>query len=138
MSLKVFIDTNIFLDSYLERDYGISKGIFDFLETTDTKIYLNDISIINIAYIIRKKFSKNEIQEKINLIINQYHIVPATKQIISDANNSAFKDFEDGVQYFCAKEIEVDLIITNNKKDFTSSNIEVLTASEFTLLYIDS
>jgi predicted nucleic acid-binding protein len=138
VSLKVFIDTNIFLDSYLERDKGVAKGVFDFLETSDTEIYLNDISIINIAYIVRKKFSKNEIQEKINLIINQYHIVPATKQIISDANNSAFKDFEDGVQYFCAKEIDADLIITNNKKDFTSSEIEVLTAVEFSLLYIDS
>jgi hypothetical protein len=30
------------------------------------------------------------------------------------------------------------LIITNNKKDFTFSEIEVLTAVEFTLLYIDS
>ena len=89
------------------------------------------------AYIIRKKFSKEKIKKTINLIINQYNIVPATEQIISYANNSSFKDFEDGVQYFCAKEIEADLIITNNKKDFSSSKIEVLTAVEFTLLYID-
>ena len=138
MSLKIFIDTNIFLDSYLERDEGSSRAVFEFLEMSDTKIYLNDISIINIAYIVRKKFSKNELKEKINLIINQYYIVPATQQIIFDANNSDFKDFEDGVQYFCAKEIEADLIITNNKKDFISSEIEVLTAVEFALLYIDS
>ncbi len=137
MSLKIFIDTNIFLDSYLERDEGSSRAVFEFLEMSDTKIYLNDISIINIAYIVRKKFSKNELKEKINLIINQYHIVPATQQIIFDANNSDFKDFEDGVQYFCAKEVEADLIITNNKKDFISSEIEVLTAIEFALLYID-
>jgi len=138
VSLKIFIDTNIFLDSYLERDEGSSRAVFEFLEMSDTKIYLNDISIINIAYIVRKKFSKNELKEKINLIINQYYIVPATQQIIFDANNSDFKDFEDGVQYFCAKEIEADLIITNNKKDFISSEIEVLTAVEFALLYIDS
>lgn len=137
MSLKVFIDTNIFLDSYLERDDGISRAVFEFLETSDTEIYLNDISIINIAYIVKKKFSKSELKEKINLIINQYNIVPATQQIIFDANNSDFKDFEDGVQYFCAKEIEADLIITNNKKDFIFSEIEVLTAVEFSLLYID-
>ena len=137
MSLKIFIDTNIFLDSYLERDEGIAKSLFNFLEIHDTQIYLNDISIINIAYIIRKKFSKEKIKKTINLIINQYNIVPATEQIISYANNSSFKDFEDGVQYFCAKEIEADLIITNNKKDFSSSKIEVLTAVEFTLLYID-
>ena len=56
MSLKVFIDTNVFLDSYLERDNGVAKELFNFLETNAMEIYLNDISIINIAYIIRKKF----------------------------------------------------------------------------------
>ncbi len=137
MSLKIFIDTNIFLDSYLQRDSGVAKSIFDFLENNNIDIFLNDISIINIAYIIRKRFTKNDIKEKINLITNQYHIVCASEEIISDANNSNFKDFEDGVQYFCAKKINADLIITNNKKDFNYSKIEVLTPVEFTLLYID-
>ena len=52
---------------------------------------------------------------------------------IIDANNSNFKDFKDGVQYSCAKEVEADLIITNNKKDFTFSEIEVLSPVEFGL-----
>ena len=137
MNFKVFIDTNVFLDSYLERDNGVAKSLFNFLENSNTEIYLNDISIINIAYIIRKKFSKDEIKEKINLMTNQYHIVCASERIIIDANNSNFKDFEDGVQYFCAKEVEADLIITNNKKDFTFSEIEVLSPVEFGLLYLD-
>ena len=136
MSFKIFIDTNVFLDSYLERDDGVAKSIFDFLESNNLEIYLNDISIINIAYIIRKKFSKDDIKEKINLMTNQYHIVCASERIISDANNSNFKDFEDGVQYFCAKEIDADLIITNNKKDFNFSEIEVLSSVEFSLLYV--
>ncbi len=137
MSLKVFVDTNVFLDSYLNRDNGLSATIFTFLEERDFEIYLNDISIINIAYIIKKEFSKDEIKEKIELIINQYHIVCAKEQIIADANSSRFKDFEDGVQYFCAKEIGADLIITNNKKDFKASEIDVLNPMEFVLLYVD-
>ena len=137
MSLKIFIDTNVFLDSYLERDEGIAKSIFDFLENNNIEIYLNDISIINIAYIIRKSFTKEEIKDKINLMTNQYHIVCASEKIISDANNSGFKDFEDGVQYFCAKKAKVDLIITNNKKDFTLSEIEIFSPIEFGLLYLN-
>ena len=138
MSLKVFIDTNVFLDSYLERDNGVAKELFNFLETNAMEIYLNDISIINIAYIIRKKFSKDEIKEKIDLILSQYKVICASEKIILDANRSEFKDFEDGVQYFCAKESDIDLIITSNKKDFKMSDIEVLTPIEFSLLYIDS
>ena len=79
---------------------------------------MSDISVINIAYIIRKDFSKNEITEIDNILLKKHIIVCASEKIIEDANNSKFKDFEDGVQYFCAKEIEADLIISNNKKDF--------------------
>ena len=57
------------------RDDGVVKSLFNFLKNSNIEIVLNNISIINIAYIIRKKFSKNEIKEKINLITNQYHIV---------------------------------------------------------------
>jgi len=138
VNLKVFIDTNVFLDSYLKRDKGVSKSIFDFLEIRDIDIHLNDISIINIAYIIKKHFSKEEIKEKINLIIETYNIVPADQKIITLANNSCFTDFEDGVQYFCAREINADLIISNNKKDFKSSKIDILTPLEFSLLYINN
>jgi len=137
VSLKIFIDTNVFLDSYLKRDDGISSSIFNFLEENKVKVYLNDISIINIAYIIKKVFLHSEIKEKINLITNEYNIVCANEKIISMANNSEFKDFEDGVQYFCAKEIDADLIISKNKKDFKFSNIDVLTPIEFGLLYLN-
>ncbi len=40
------------------------------------------------------------------------------------------------MQYFCAKEVESDLIITNNKKDFIESDIEIITANEFYDEYI--
>ena len=70
--------------------------------------------------------------------MSQYRVVCASEQIILDANRSEFKDFEDGVQYFCAKKVDTDLIITRNKKDFKMSDIEVLSPVEFSLLYIDS
>ncbi len=137
MSYKVYIDTNVFLDSYLKRDNSFAQRVFLFLEDRDIEICLNDISIINIAYILKKPFSQDEIKNKIDFITKYYTIVCANSNIISKANNSSFKDFEDAVQYFCAKEIEADLIVSNNKKDFKMSNISVLTPQEFCLLYID-
>jgi len=137
MSYKVYIDTNVFLDSYLKRDNGFANRVFMFLEDRDIEIYLNDISIINIAYILKKPFSEDEIKDKISFITKYYYVVCASSNIIIDANNSKFKDFEDGVQYFCAKSINADLIISNNKKDFKMSDIDVLTPEEFCLIYID-
>jgi len=135
--MKVFIDTNVFLDVFLNRDNGSAKRILKFLVQQDINLFCNDISIINIAYILRKRFTKDEISRIIDKLIDSYIIVPANSKIIVDANNSNFKDFEDGVQYFCAKEINADLIITNNKKDFNYSEIEILTPVEFDLLYVE-
>ncbi len=135
--MKVFIDTNVFLDAFLNRDDGSAKKVLKFVLQQDMKLFCNDITIVNIVYLIRKKFSKDEIDKIIDKLIDSYTIVPANSKIIADANHSLFKDFEDGIQYFCAKEIEADLIITNNKKDFTFSKIEVLSPVEFRLLYLN-
>jgi len=135
--MKIFIDTNVFLDAILNRDNGLSKNVIKHLELLNTEISLSDISVINIAYIVRKEFTKDEIKNIINLLIKRYNIISANSEIILNANSSNFKDFEDGVQYFCAREIEADLIITRNKKDFKTSNITVLSAEEFYTLYME-
>jgi len=135
--MKIFIDTNVFLDALLNRDKGLSKKLLQYLEKQNIEISMSDISVINIAYIIRKDLSKDEIKEMVNILLKKHTIVCASEKIIEDANNSKFKDFEDGVQYFCAKEIKSDLIISNNKKDFLESDIFVLMADEFYALYVD-
>jgi predicted nucleic acid-binding protein len=134
--MRIFIDTNIFLDALLDRDKGVSKKLIQYLEKQNIEISLSDISVINISYIIRKSFSKEERKEIVHLLLQKHKIVCASAKIIEDANNSQFKDFEDAVQYFCAKEINADLIISNNKKDFLESDIFVLKANEFCDLYI--
>jgi hypothetical protein len=40
--------------------------------------------------------------------------------------------------YFCIKETQAHLIITDNIDDFKASNIEVITAKEFYAKYIEA
>lgn len=136
--MKIFIDTNIFLDALINRDSGLSKRVIQHIEKQNVEICLSDISLINIAYIIRKEFTKNEIKEIVDILLKKHTIVCASDKVIQDANESGFNDFEDGVQYFCAKEVKADLIISNNKKDFVESDIFVLSAKEFDALYISA
>jgi len=131
MTPKVYIDTNIYINSIENRDEGISKNLLAFLAQKNVQLYLNDLSIINIHYIAKKKRTREEITQILKIILQKQEIVSIDKYIIEDSLNSDFKDFEDGVQYFCARRIDADLIITSNKKDFTHSEIEVLTPLEF-------
>lgn len=77
MTLKIYIDTNIFLDFILKRDDGISREILYYLHSKGFIVALNDISIINIHYFAKKALAKKEVKD--------------------------FIDFEDAVQYFALK-----------------------------------
>ncbi|PIE84990.1 hypothetical protein CSA08_04390 [Candidatus Gracilibacteria bacterium] len=137
MSLKIYIDTNIFLDSVLDRDDGISKEILYFIQDKGFEIVLNDISIINIHYFARKGLEPKGLKKYINVILDNFTIVSADKLFLKQAINSDFKDFEDAVQYFCAKSIDADLIITNDKKGFKNSTIDTITSKDFYNSYIN-
>lgn len=130
--IKIYIYTNVFINAIENRDNNISKKVLIFLENIkDINIYLNDLSIINIHYIGRKSTEKSELNKTLKTIINSYNLISIDKNIIEDALNSNFKDFEDGIQYFCAKKVETDIIITSNTKDFKSSSIKILSPKEF-------
>lgn len=46
-------------------------------------------------------------------------------------NDTSFKDFEDGIQYYTALESQCDSIITRNLKDFRNSAIPVFSPKEY-------
>lgn len=131
MSLKVYIDTNIYINAILNRDNELSQKVLTFLDYAGASLYLNDISVINIHYHIRKKLDRDSIKDELKRIRQEHFLVSVDNSIIDEAFDSEFKDFEDGVQYFCAKRVGAELIITDNKKDFKHSDIKILSAKEF-------
>lgn len=131
MSLRVYIDTNIYLNSILNRDKNISKTILSFLAEVDVELYLNDISIINIHYFIRKKFERDIVKDELRILQKENKLVSVDEDVIERALDSEFKDFEDAVQYFCAKKVNAELIITDNIKDYKLSHIRVISAKDF-------
>ena len=134
--MTIFIDTNVFLDAFLNRDNGSAKKVLKFLLDKQVVLSISDITIINIAYILQKEFSHDQIREIIGLMVNEYQIICADTDIILEANRSDFDDFEDGIQYICARKAQADLILTANKRDFIHSHIDVLSPVEFLRLYL--
>jgi predicted nucleic acid-binding protein len=58
-------------------------------------------------------------------------IIGLTKDIIKKSIKSDFKDFEDAIQYNCAKSLsKIDFIVTRDTKDFKSSSLPILTPKE--------
>jgi predicted nucleic acid-binding protein len=126
--MKFFIDTNIFLNVLLDRDYGRSEEILYFLKLKG-KLFISSTTILNAIYIARKKLK--DVKADVFALKKKFNVISTTDEILELSFQSNFKDFEDGVQYFCAKSVNCDLIITDNKKDFIYSDIEIMDSIEF-------
>ena len=132
--MKIFVDTNIFLDLILKREYAkessiilnaVSSGIFDGL--------LLDITLLNIDYIAKKQMVDIR---KFLLTINQvFEVVGANNEMIQEALAIENSDFEDNLQYVSAKVYQCDVIITNDKT-FYQEKIETFNSREFIKTYI--
>ncbi|MDR2802630.1 MAG: PIN domain-containing protein [Prevotellaceae bacterium] len=133
--MRIFIDTNILLDLILKREPNYTS-IAQVCELTFRKgdiLVISSLSIVNAHYIVKKlaQVSESVIRATLGNICNTCEIVALTPTVTMKSLVSAFPDFEDATQYFCALENDCNVILTYNKKDFVHSTIPVLTATEF-------
>ena len=64
-----------------------------------------------------------------------FEIAPIGPNAVDRALVLRANDFEDALQYFSAIQSGADCIVTRNSKDFSFSEIEVLTPSDFLAKY---
>ena len=86
------------------------------------------------AYIGRKKFPGETIYSVLSSLFEIADITSVNSDVVKSAVALQAKDFEDALQYFSAKSIEADCIVTRNVKDFLFSELKVLTPQEFLAL----
>ena len=134
--MKIFIDTNIFLDVILNREYvkestailnTCHQGVFD--------AYLADSTLLNIDYIAAKQ-TKN-LKDFLQIINQSFTVVGADNKVFELAFKVDNQDLEDTVQYVCAITNKCSLIVSNDKK-FYRGDIEVLDSKEFVSRYLKS
>jgi predicted nucleic acid-binding protein len=133
---KVFLDTNILLDFLAARvPFNVQANIlFQRAELGRIQLYVSVLSVCNIAYILRKILPGRDITAVINDLSTIVTLIPLDAQIISDALQSSFVDFEDGVQHFSAFRYGgITHLITRNSSDFKNSLIPVNTPEEYLL-----
>lgn len=132
--MKIFIDTNILLDSLLKRYpfYKESDNVIDICLTEKIKIFIAAHSVTNSFYIMRKVYSESQRREMLMEMCGLFGIVDIDKdKIITALKNDNFKDFEDCLQSECALSCDADYIITRNLKDFSESKVKSITPKDF-------
>lgn len=127
--MNVFLDTNILLDTLVERpDRSFTENSMQILSLGENGVldlYISALSIPTIAYVLKNKTSeqKKTIIKDLTSIVK---LLPSLPQHVDAMLEGPMRDIEDALQVQSAKEGQCDLIITRNARDFTDAGMPVL------------
>ncbi|HVA99469.1 MAG TPA: PIN domain-containing protein [Bacteroidia bacterium] len=130
---RIFLDTNVLIDFFADRKPFSIEAAKLFNQSLKRKItiYISAVSYNNMYYILRQSCSHSVTIKMLTELNEWTDIIDVSKDIIKKALKSDFKDFEDAIQYNCAKSLtKIDFIVTRDTKDFKTSSLPILTPKE--------
>lgn len=129
--MKVFLDTNIVIDLLDKREsfYIDAVKLFTLAYQKKITLFVSPMTYATASYLLRKH-GKEGMRKLLNNFRQLSQITTADERVVDAALASSFDDYEDALQYYSALTRNVDVIVTRNKKDFTSASIPVLSPAE--------
>jgi len=131
---RILIDTDVILDFFFDRHPFAENAtkIFSLCESKKITGFVTPVIISNVYYLLRQSAKHEKVIEKLKLLVSITELVVMDKEVVTQALNSDFKDFEDALQNYSAEiHKEIDLIITRNTKDFKNSKLAVMTPDNY-------
>lgn len=131
---KVLIDTDVILDFFFDRKPFSEHAaqVIGLCETGNIKGFVTPVIYSNVYYILRQTAGHDKVIENLKQLLLITEVLLMDKEVVSNALNSGFKDFEDSLQNYTAiKNGEIDAILTRNLKDFKKSEMAVMTPESY-------
>ena len=131
MPTKIYVDTNIVIDICDIKRPAHTASLTMIRKYADRgELYINSDTLATLFYVLRNrvKFSFEEALEKMYFVREVFTLVSIDDDIFFRAlelcSHNECTDYEDAVQYVCAKKVDADLIVTNDK-GFVSLDMEL-------------
>lgn len=131
---KVLIDTDVILDFFFDRQpcAEYSAQVIGLCEINKIKGFVTPVIFSNVYYLLRRTARHDKVIDNLKQLLGIMDVLAMDKEVVTNALNSGFKDFEDSLQNFAAmKHGDIDVILTRNLKDFSKSEIGVLTPESY-------
>jgi len=111
---SIYVDTNIIIDICDSKRAAHKESldvIYRYILRNSAKLSLDEA--VEKIYFVHSIFNIVEINEKVSL---------EALELCIDSN---YSDYEDAMQYVCAKKVGADVIVTNDK-GFVSTDIKIV------------
>ncbi len=136
--MRIFLDANI-LVAVLKNEYPLftnASRVISLADDSRFEVYTSPLCMAIGHYFAEKKNGANIARKKVSFLAHKLRITSVTERIVrKSADNKSISDFEDGIEYYSAIDSKCRCIVTEDKKDFYFSEIEVLNSEEFLLKY---
>jgi predicted nucleic acid-binding protein len=135
--MKIQLHTNIILDIALNRQGHSEKAkeLIYFLNQKEIPFFVTATTVTDIYYVLKKSDNHTSALEFLQNFLLYADVAGVDKTIIIKALKSGLNDFEDAVQIQSAVFNQISTIVTRNKSDFKTSEVEVFTPEEFLILH---
>ena len=133
MTNKVLYDSDVLLDCILKREPHYIESSKALYKAVSHKVegFIASHSVLNIAYILRKKYSNSELRSLLKELINYLPVISIDSRVINNALDSDIKNLEDAVINYSAEINGVNCIITRNLEDYKNSTVLAVSPYEF-------
>jgi predicted nucleic acid-binding protein len=129
---RLFLDTNIVIDVLERREPFCHDAVrlFTMAYNKQIQLIVSPITYTTASFLLRKHGPEG-VRSLLSNFRQLSKVATTNERTVDDSLASQFKDFEDAMQYYTALNAKVEIIITRNGKDFTASNLPVMTATEY-------
>ena len=131
---KVLIDTDVLLDFFFDRKpfSAYASQVISLCESDKLQGFVTPVIYSNVYYLLRQTARHDKVIEKLKQLLMITDVLSMDKEVVRNALNSGFKDFEDSLQNYAAIKFgSINAILTRNLKDFGKSEIGVLTPETY-------
>lgn len=131
---NVLIDTDVILDFFFDRKpfAEYATQLIGLCEVKKINGFITPVICSNVYYLLRQTARHEKVIAKLKQLLMITNVLSMDKDVVLNALNSKFRDFEDGLQNFAAmKHGSIDAILTRNLKDYSKSAIGVITPESY-------
>ena len=131
--MKVFVDTNVLLDVLARREpfYSNAARIWSLAERGRIEALISVISFNNVYYIVRRASNRKSAKRSLHLMRGIFTPVPLSVQILNQAIDAGYDDFEDAIQFHSAIHANADCLIRRDGEHFPATDLPVLSPAAF-------
>lgn len=129
----VFLDTNILLDHLLDREPFSQEAmqLWSMAERRRISGWVSAISFNFVYYIVRREVNETVARLAVSSLRDVFDIATVDAQIIHQAADSSFSDFEDAMQHACAVRCSATHLITRDLEGFRHSEVPVMSPRSY-------